>query len=524
MAALNPRGRYCMYLRRSRADLDEERRGAGETLARHYGMLMELAARYGIVIPESAIYREIVSGDTIAERSEVQRLLHDVENNMWDGVFVTEMSRLARGDTLDQGIVQNTFLYSNTQIITPQRIYNLRDQSDENVAEMDLFMARYEYKTIKRRLQAGRLNSVKSGLYCGSRDIYGYERYKLPAQRGYSLRIVPEKAAVVRMVFDWYVNGMDGKDVGCKVIAGRLNDMGFRTDYGKLWDETRIMSMLRNPTYCGKVWWNKKVQVVRMEDGAKVKKRVRSTPEIVDGVHEPIISEELFHSAERIREQHRKSPNPTANRGVANIFSGLMKCGVCGHAMILNSAGRDPSRVLLRCSGVGCPTTSSRVIDAEAAVLDALNGWVIQFSAAPDPSAPAQDDNVSVLIAAAEKQIATLEKQLSRLRDLLEQDVYTPEVYLQRQSEIQSRIAAEQDKIQSVRAASTTSFEDAIRMQLPQIKTMLELYAHADTPAEKNTLLKSVVGRIIYHKITPNVSRKTTSNDFSLEIYPLLLD
>ena len=80
MNQLSPSGNYCMYLRRSRADMDAERMGAGETLARHHGMLQELAERLlGRPIPESAVYREIVSGDTISERPEMRRLMQDVE-------------------------------------------------------------------------------------------------------------------------------------------------------------------------------------------------------------------------------------------------------------------------------------------------------------------------------------------------------------------------------------------------------------------------------------------------------------
>ena len=113
MDTVNKFGSYCMYLRRSRADDDAERMGAGETLARHYMMLQELAGRMlGHPIPESAVYREIVSGDTIADRPEMRRLMQDVELGRWNGVFVADIDRLARGDTMDQGLVAQTFLFS----------------------------------------------------------------------------------------------------------------------------------------------------------------------------------------------------------------------------------------------------------------------------------------------------------------------------------------------------------------------------------------------------------------------------
>ena len=70
--------RYCIYLRKSRADADAEARGEGETLLRHEKTLLELSERMHIKVEK--IYREIVSGDTIAARPVMQELLTDVES------------------------------------------------------------------------------------------------------------------------------------------------------------------------------------------------------------------------------------------------------------------------------------------------------------------------------------------------------------------------------------------------------------------------------------------------------------
>ena len=91
---------YCLYLRKSRADMEAEARGEGETLARHEKLLLEVAKRGGYNVTQ--IYREIVSGETIAARPVVQHLLQEVEDGMWAGVLVVEVERLARGDTIDQ--------------------------------------------------------------------------------------------------------------------------------------------------------------------------------------------------------------------------------------------------------------------------------------------------------------------------------------------------------------------------------------------------------------------------------------
>ena len=107
---------YLIYLRKSRADQEAEMRGEGETLARHEKALLELARRQHLPIAD--IYREVVSGETIASRPMMQQLLSEVEQGVWDGVLVMEVERLARGDTIDQGIVAQAFKLSDTKIIT----------------------------------------------------------------------------------------------------------------------------------------------------------------------------------------------------------------------------------------------------------------------------------------------------------------------------------------------------------------------------------------------------------------------
>ena len=164
---------YCLYLRKSRKDLEAEAHGDGETLARHEKLLLELAKRDHYNVTQ--IYREIVSGETIASRPVMQQLLQEVEQGVWAGVLVVEVERLARGDTIDQGIVAQAFKYSNTKIVTPQKVYKPDDEYDEEYFEFGLFMSRREYKTINRRLQQGRLAASKEGRWVSGSIPYGYE-------------------------------------------------------------------------------------------------------------------------------------------------------------------------------------------------------------------------------------------------------------------------------------------------------------------------------------------------------------
>ena len=194
---------YAIYLRKSRVDLEAEAHGEGDTLARHRKTLLALAAAQQLNVTH--IYEEVVSGDTIAARPQMQQLLADVDEGLWEGVLVMEVERLARGDTIDQGIVAQAFKVTDTKIITPLKSYDPNNEFDEEYFEFGLFMARREYKVINRRLQRGRLASVKEGKWVGNTPPYGYRRVKLAQDKGFWLEPDPETAPVVRNIFHWYV-------------------------------------------------------------------------------------------------------------------------------------------------------------------------------------------------------------------------------------------------------------------------------------------------------------------------------
>ena len=90
-----------------------------DVLERHITTLLELAKT--LSLPIGAIYREVVSGDSIDTRPVMTQVLSEVEACMWDGALVMDVDRLARGDTIDQGRVQRAFFYSNTRIVTPSK-------------------------------------------------------------------------------------------------------------------------------------------------------------------------------------------------------------------------------------------------------------------------------------------------------------------------------------------------------------------------------------------------------------------
>lgn len=526
--------RYAMYLRKSRADLEAEAHGEGETLSRHKAALTELARRMKLNV--EAVYEEIVSGETIAARPQMQRLLSEVGAGEWDGVLVMEIERLARGDTMDQGLVAQTFKYSNTKIITPIKTFDPSNEFDEEYFEFGLFMARREFTTTNRRLVRGRQASAKEGKYVGSVAPYGYKKVKIENDKGYTLEIFEEQANVVRMAFDWYTNGVEingeKKTLGIHAIAARMNELGIKSLAGKeYWTYYGVRNMLSNPVYIGKIRWGyRKAKKIVTPDGKKRKLREFSDEGeylIVDGLHEPIIAEDVFYEAQRITKERSAAPIKK-NHELKNIFAGLMYCAKCGRAMMYNSYKNENGyerKPRIHCGTPGCACSSSPFDLVEERVLKILRGWVREYNI--DKARLKRDENVDKeierMVSANETEIQSLQAQLNKVYDFLEKGIYSEEVFKQRSETLNRQITELEEKSAKLKAELAIN-EERRKAQTefaPQVAHLLEIYDKIDN-AEKNRLLKLIILRIVYDKEIQVYDHTKTADAFTLGVYPRL--
>ena len=105
--------KYAIYLRKSRADVEAEKLGEGETLARHRKILTELAARKGLYVETE--YHEIVSGETIAARPEIQKLINECYAGKYRGIIIIDVDRLSRGNQGDMQTIMDCLKFSNNR-------------------------------------------------------------------------------------------------------------------------------------------------------------------------------------------------------------------------------------------------------------------------------------------------------------------------------------------------------------------------------------------------------------------------
>lgn len=524
---------FVMYLRKSRADMEAEAHGEGETLLRHEKILLEIAKKMKLNV--TTIYREIVSGDSIASRPVMQQLLAEIESGTWAGVLVVEVERLARGDTIDQGIVAQAFKVSNTKIITPLKTYDPTNEFDEEYFEFGLFMSRREYKTINRRLQRGRVAASKEGKFLGSRPAFGYNIVKIKGDKGNTLEIIPEQAEAIRLIFSMYTDGVidqfgEKRRLGIQQIARSLNEMRIPPARHDYWVKSTIRDILINPVYAGKIRWNWRTNQKRIINGEQVISRPRNDEFVlVNGLHEAIISEEVFAKAQELISMAPPAPVGYKNQ-IKNPFAGIIVCGICGRKMVLrkgSTVGNYKKKDYIICHARACSNVGSAFDYVEAKILSAIKAWYDHYTVELEQKKTEPDVNRAIIeksLKLIESEIDTLNKQQGSIFDLLEQGVYSTDQFLERSQNISERIASAKESKISIEKSLVkhTESELAAYQLMPKVKHLLEGYNYLQNAAQKNELLKEIFEKIEYKKDKAATHLGGLPDDFALELFPRL--
>ena len=215
-----------MYLRKSRTD--DPLKSVEEIVSHHEQLIDEWCDRnLSGRIPQENRYREIVSGESIADRPMFQKVLQLIESPKYKAVIIKEVARLGRPDTMEIGRISKTFRYTHTLVITPMRIFNVADNFERDMLEEELKRSAFYLEYSKQIMRAGVEISVKSGNYLPSRPPYGYEKTTVVVDKTKcpTLKIKEDDANIVRMIFNAYVT----ENVGTQIIANRLNSMGVKS-------------------------------------------------------------------------------------------------------------------------------------------------------------------------------------------------------------------------------------------------------------------------------------------------------
>ncbi len=486
------------YMRKSRTD--DPALSVEEVLAKHEQMLdtwVSTNIAPGERIPEENRYREVVSGETISSRPQVQALLRRIESPRVKAVLIVEPQRLSRGDLEDIGRIVKILRYTNTIVITLQYTYDLNDERDRDMFERELKRGNEFLEYQKRIMGNGRILSVQNGNFIGQRPPYGYRKVQIKdgKKKYHTLEPIPEQAEVVKSVFEMYAHGINAHE-----IARRLNGMGIPSPLGKKWTASSIKPMITNDHYIGMVHWNRRKTVKIIEDGELVYTRPRHKDYMAyPGKHPAIIDQPLWDAVQEIR---GKMPPVKEKAKYANIFSGLVYCQ-CGAAMsrreyVKNGAQRSAPR-LLCLNQTNCRTPSCTMEEMTEAVIEILKNAIADVDLKIEYSNSNEVAMQKQLVAQFEKRIAELDKQEISLWDKYTQESMPKHIFDQLKEKVASEKADVQKALQEAQNALPTRTD--YEQRRATLYAALDTLQSPDAPVrEVNLLLKQCIEKIIYNR------------------------
>jgi len=315
--------------------------------------------------------------------------------------------------------------------------------------------AEFERGLLIDRIEAGFERKAARGEWLGGRAPFGFS-LDSPSK---TLLIDQAEAAVVRTVFAKFVN----EHLGSTTITTWLNDNGRRTRSGTVWTNQRVLRMLQNPVYIGKI----------SHDGV-----------VHEGKHEPIIDLEMWKKAEALTQERSLATATRAPNDSSFLLSGLVRCKECSNSYVAVSAnGRSGSYRYYTCrtrqtrGNHTCRSPRIPANDLETATLAALRGVYTNHNLF------LAGLNVALVDAKTEK--PRVEAELASAEHQLRETTAAIDRYLQafETGAISAEVCGERIDHLTARRAELTAHRDDLATQLTQMTPAIPTIASLDDAA-----------------------------------------
>ena len=469
------------------------------------------------------------SGKSIEGRAEFNRMMEDIKSGK-DGVsfvLVFKLSRFGRNAADVLSTLQVMQDFGVNLICVEDGIDSSKDAGKLMISVLSA-VAEIERENIRVQTMEGRIQKAREGKWNGGFAPYGYK-----LENG-QLFINEEEAAAIRVIFDQYVH----TDMGANGLAKYLDQHGIhkiQRQNGKnpLFDASLIRRILKNPVYCGKIAYGRR----RTEKVHGTRNDYRLVEQddylLVDGQHEGIVSEELWHEAQvKLLAQAEKYEH--VNRGKdtkVHLLSGIVKCPICGAGMYGNKSikHKQDGTKYKDFFYYGCKhrtMTRGHKCDYRKQIheelLDsAVAEVIVKLVSNPKFAAMMQEKiNMKVDTAAIEQEIANYEKQLrqyyavkSKLMEEIDSLDLDDKHYYKRKADLDDRLYKMYDKIEDtenllIAARAKKMAIEAEKLTGDNIYKVLiyfdKLYAIMNEQ-EKRQIMEALISEIqIYEERQPN--------------------
>lgn len=447
-----------------------------------------------------------ISGKSIKGRPGVQALLKDAELKKFDQIIVWKINRLSRKlkDTLE---IVEKLSYNNVELVS------LTEKTELNTNEGRLHMhimsslGEFERGQIAENVKMGMNARARDGKWNGGK-VLGYDLVEIPdsnrKRKEQLLTINNKEAELVRHIFELYYNGK-----GYKAIANQINKEGYHTKKGNYFSVVSIKDIVTNPLYSGMIRYD-----LRRNWASQRRKGINPDPILVPGIHEPIISKELFEKVQELIKSKGGKPNKTFVGSYP--LTGILRCPVCNAGMVAGrvvSTRKDGTKNTIRYYYCGawrnkgtavCRSNGVRADEVESFVFQKLRRLVTSdaFLKAILSKVNVQKRN---LLLPAEDNVKNIEKELHNLKknrdqyfNLMEKRAIDENLLLQKLQEISDKIVKLENEKTTQEGYMTVGEIQEVPYEL--VKATLEefggLLKVTSSNEEKKTLLHLLIEEI----------------------------
>lgn len=469
------------------------------------------------------------SGKSIEGRASFCRMMEDIKSGK-DGVayvLVFKLSRFGRNAADVLSTLQVMQDFGVNLICVEDGIDSSKDAGKLMISVLSA-VAEIERENIRVQTMEGRIQKAREGRWNGGFAPYGYRLVDGV------LQINEDEAPAIRTIFEQYVN----TDTGANGLSKYLETHGFQklarqNGTSPLFSATLIRAILKNPVYCGKIAFGRR----KLEKIHGTRNEYHQVPQenylLVDGLHEGIVSEELWNAAQvkLLAQSKRYEPVNRSKTEQAHLLSALVKCPVCGAGMYSNKCTKRKKdgtpyksfsyysckhRKMQR----GQKCDFNKQIQEE--VLDnAVVEVIIKLVSNPKFAAMMQEKiNSKVDTTAIEQEIAAAEKMLRQYysvksKIMEEIDTLDPDDrhYIIRKSDLDERLYRMYDKIEEAennlmdaRAKKQAIEADKITGDnIYKVLICFERLYNVMNPLERKKLMEHLISEIqIYPERQPN--------------------
>ena len=342
-----------IYVRVSTLDQMEH----GWSIETQIEVLQRYAEAEGRVVPEKHIYVDVMSGVSTL-RPGFEALIAAMESGEVDTVYIIDPDRLGRGAF--------EVLSLCNRILEAGAVVNFMHGPSGDSEESQLLMmimgwaAGQERLKIAERTMRGKRAVALSGrmpIGVGGKGILGYDYDSV-----LKIRTINEaEAAVVRMIFEWYVARWTSY-----AIAKELNEKNVPTKRDGLWHPRTVEYILRHTSYIGwDVFGKYRCRIVYVNRGTrdeerKIERTLRPESEWIwiEGWSPVIVDRCVWDQAQRLLDM----PRPKKMGPEVYVLTGTARCSKCGTR--INGASRKGDVRKYRCRGTAATSKRGKICNA----------------------------------------------------------------------------------------------------------------------------------------------------------------